>query len=206
MSISKIQKNLEGYNNFPPVELWNPALCEGQEFYIDREGEWFYNKSPIKNKKLLKLFSTVLRKDKNEYFLVTPVEKVPVKVELAPYKIIDFEVNDEKVQLITNLNFQFILDKTNTTRLINHNDSLIPLVNVRSNIEGFFNRNTYYKLVDLALEKEFIDNKLHRLLDKKSELAEAISKYPKIMERPILVSSDKAIIGRPPEKLLELIS
>tara|TARA_Y200000002_G_scaffold138415_1_gene114147 strand:+ start:488 stop:1018 length:531 start_codon:yes stop_codon:yes gene_type:complete len=158
MSISKIQKNLEGYNNFPPVELWNPALCEGQEFYIDREGEWFYNKSPIKNKKLLNLFSTVLRKDKNEYFLVTPVEKVPVKVELAPYKIIDFEVNDEKVQLITNLNFQFILDKTNTTRLINHNDSLIPLVNVRSNIEGFFNRNTYYKLVDLALEKEFIDN------------------------------------------------
>tara|TARA_Y100000741_G_scaffold336190_1_gene294635 strand:+ start:569 stop:1099 length:531 start_codon:yes stop_codon:yes gene_type:complete len=158
MSISKIQKNLEGYNNFPPVELWNPALCEGQEFYIDREGEWFYNKSPIKNKKLLNLFSTVLRKDKNEYFLVTPVEKVPVKVELAPYKIIDFEVNDEKVQLITNLNFQFILDKTNTTRLINHNDSLIPLVNVRSNIEGFFNRNTYYKLVDLALEKQFIDN------------------------------------------------
>lgn len=158
MSISKIQKNLEGYNNFPPVELWNPALCEGQEFYIDREGEWFYNKSPIKNKKLLNLFSTVLRKDKNEYFLVTPVEKVPVKVELAPYKIIDFDVNDEKVQLITNLNFQFILDKTNTTRLINHNDSLIPLVNVRSNIEGFFNRNTYYKLVDLALEKEFIDN------------------------------------------------
>ena len=158
MSISKIQKNLEGYNNFPPVELWNPALCEGQEFYIDREGEWFYNKSPIKNKKLLNLFSTVLRKDKNEYFLVTPVEKVPVKVELAPYKIIDFEVNDEKVQLITNLNFQFILDKTNTTRLKNHNDSLIPLVNVRSNIEGFFNRNTYYKLVDLALEKQFIDN------------------------------------------------
>ena len=158
MSISKIQKNLEGYNNFPPVELWNPALCEGQEFYIDREGQWFYNKSPIKNKKLLNLFSTVLRKDKNEYFLVTPVEKVPVKVELAPYKIIDFEVNDEKVQLITNLNFQFILDKTNTTRLINHNDSLIPLVNVRSNIEGFFNRNTYYKLVDLALEKQFIDN------------------------------------------------
>ena len=158
MSISKIQKNLEGYNNFPPVELWNPALCEGQEFYIDREGEWFYNKSPIKNKKLLNLFSTVLRKDKNEYFLVTPVEKVPVKVELAPYKIIDFEVNDEKVQLITNLNFQFILDKTNTTRLINHNDSLIPLVNVRSNIEGFFNRNTYYKLVDLALDKDFIDN------------------------------------------------
>lgn len=55
-------------------------------------------------------------------------------------------------------------------------------------------------------EKEFVENKLYRLLDKKSELAEAISKFPKIMERPILVSSDKAIIGRPPEKLLELIS
>jgi len=159
MSISKITKNLEGINNFPPVDSWNPELCEGQEFFIDREGEWFYNKSPIKNKKLINLFSTVLRKDKNEYFLVTPVEKVPVKVELAPYKIIDFEIGEESVELVTNLNFKFFLNKDNSTRLINYNDSSIPLVTVRKNIEGFFNRNTYYKLIDLALENDFIEDK-----------------------------------------------
>ena len=90
MSISKIKKDLEGQKKFPPVDQWNPDLCEGQEFFIDREGDWFYNNSPIKNKKLINLFSTVIRKDDNNYFLVTPVEKVPVKVELAPYKVIDF--------------------------------------------------------------------------------------------------------------------
>ncbi len=158
MSISKITKNLEGVTKFPPVDSWNPELCEGQEFFIDREGDWFHNESPIKNKKLINLFSTVLRKDNNEYFLVTPVEKVPVKVELAPYKIIDFQISEKKVELTTNLNFKFYLNKNNSTRLINYNDSYIPLVNVRSNIEGFFNRNIYYKLVDLALENNFIED------------------------------------------------
>ena len=159
MSISKITKSLAGITKFPPVDSWNPELCEGQEFFIDREGDWFHNESPIKNKKLINLFSTVLRKDNNEYFLVTPVEKVPVKVELAPYKIIDFEIINNKVELTTNLNFKFFLNKDNSTRLINYNNSHIPLVNVRSNIEGFFNRNTYYKLVDLALENDFIEDK-----------------------------------------------
>jgi hypothetical protein len=80
-----------------------------------------------------------------------------VKVELAPYQIIDFEFIQDNVKLVTNLNFEFILNLKNTTRLISHNDSLIPLVNVRSNIEGFFNRNTYYKLIDFALENKNID-------------------------------------------------
>jgi hypothetical protein len=150
---------LEGITKFPPVDTWNPELCEGQEFFIDREGDWFHNESPIKNKKLINLFSTVLRKDNKEYFLVTPVEKVPVKVELAPYKIIDFEIINNKVELTTNLNFKFYLNKDNSTRLIDYNNSFIPLVTVRSNIEGFFNRNTYYKLVDIALENDFIDDK-----------------------------------------------
>jgi len=105
MSISKITKNLEGVTKFPPVELWNPELCEGQEFFINREGDWFHNESPIKNKKLINLFSTVLRKDNNEYFLVTPVEKVPVKVELAPYKIIDFQISEKK----SRINYKFKL-------------------------------------------------------------------------------------------------
>ena len=158
MSISKITKDLQGLNQkFPPVEKWSPGLCEGQEFYINREGQWFYNNSEIKNKKLINLFSTVLRKDDDSYYLVTPVEKVPVKVELAPYQIIDFEFIQDNVKLVTNLNFEFILNLKNTTRLISHNDSLIPLVNVRSNIEGFFNRNTYYKLIDFALENKNID-------------------------------------------------
>ncbi len=160
MSITKIANNLRGQKDFPPVDTWNPKICEGQEFLINREGDWFYNDSPIKNKKLINLFSTVLKKEKKDYFLVTPVEKVPVKVELAPYKIIDFDINNENINLITNLNYDFILNKNNTTRLIKYDNSEIPLVRVRGNIEGFFNRNIYYKLIDLALDNNYIDQNI----------------------------------------------
>ena len=159
MSISKITKDLKGHDkDFPPVHLWNPELCEGQEFYIDRQGNWFYNDSPIKNYKLTKLFSTVIRKDDDEYFLITPHEKVPLKVELAPYKIIDYTFSDNYIRLSTNFDYDFILNKTNTTRLIKDNESSIPIVHVRNNIDGFFDRNTYYNLINYALKNEFIEN------------------------------------------------
>ena len=158
MSISKIANDLKNQKSFPPVDSWNPQLCEGQEFFINREGEWFYNNSPIKNNKLVNLFSTVLRRDIDDYYLITPFEKVLVKVELAPYKIIDFDLSDNNVKLITNLNYEFFLDKNNSTRLIRHDTTMIPLVIVRKNLEGFFNRNTYYKLIDIALENNYIDN------------------------------------------------
>ena len=108
--------------------------------------------------KLVNLFSTVLRKDLEDYYLVTPVEKVLVKVDLAPYKIVDFKINDKSIILETNLNYDFELNDVNTTKLIKENNTSIPIVNVRNNIEGFFNRNTYYKLVDWALERNFIEN------------------------------------------------
>tara|TARA_B100001027_G_C16239529_1_gene318667 strand:+ start:341 stop:874 length:534 start_codon:yes stop_codon:yes gene_type:complete len=159
MSITKLANDLQGQRKkFPPVNEWNPELCEGQEFFINREGDWFYNDSPIKNNKLVNLFSTVLRKDSEDYYLVTPVEKVLVRVDLAPYKIIDFKINDKSIILQTNLNYDFELNDVNTTKLIKDNNTSIPIVNVRNNIEGFFNRNTYYKLVDWALDRNFIEN------------------------------------------------
>ena len=156
MNISKITDSLKGHEKgFPPVDKWNPDLCIGPEFIIDREGNWYYDNSQIKNTKLINLFASVLKKEQENYYLVTPVEKIVVNVDIAPYKIIDFEVIDDNIKLITNLNYDFYLDKDHTTRLIEMDDALIPLVNVRSNIEGFINRNTYYKLVDFALEMNF---------------------------------------------------
>ena len=71
MSISKIANNIKSdKSDFPPVHLWEPELCVGQEITINREGDWLYNNSPIKNTKLVKLFSSVLRNDNGSYFLV----------------------------------------------------------------------------------------------------------------------------------------
>ena len=81
------------------------------------------------------LFSTVLKKESNDYFLVTPVEKVLVKVEIAPYVIIDFKMTNDSIMLITNMNYKFVLNKDNSTRLIEYQNSIIPIVKVRNNIE-----------------------------------------------------------------------
>ena len=97
MNISKITESLKGHDQrFPPVEKWNPELCDGHEFLIDREGNWFYDGSAIKNIKLINLFASVLKKEGNSYYLVTPIEKIIVKTDLAPYKIIDFEIVEPK--------------------------------------------------------------------------------------------------------------
>mgnify|MGYP000139952152 CR=1 FL=1 len=156
MKLEDLSKQIEQTPGFPPVHLWNPDLCEGQEFFIDREGEWFYNNSPIKNYKLTKLFSTVLRKDDDSYYLVTPHEKVPLKTAIAPYVITDFNFNNESLELVTNFEYSFLINEVNTIKLINFEDTLIPLVHVRDNIKGFFNRSTYYNLINLALEKNNI--------------------------------------------------
>ena len=137
-------------------------MCEGQEFYIDREGEWFYNNSPVKNYRLTKLFSTVLRKDDNSYYLVTPHEKVPLKTAIAPYVITDFNFNNEDLELVTNFEYSFVVNEINSIKLINFEDTLIPIVHVRDNIEGFFNRSTYYNLINFALENNnIIDDTLY---------------------------------------------
>ena len=154
MNISKITESLKGHDQrFPPVEKWNPELCDGNEFLIDREGNWFYDGSAIKNIKLINLFASVLKKEGNSYYLVTPIEKIIVKTDLAPYKIIDFEIVDDNIKLITNLNYDFFLDGDHVSRLVKYEESYVPLVIVRNNIEGFINRNTYYKLVDLAISQ-----------------------------------------------------
>ena len=161
MSISKIANNIKSdKSDFPPVHLWEPELCIGQEITINREGDWLYNNSPIKNTKLVKLFSSVLRNDNGSYFLVTPYEKVPVFSELAPYVITDFDISDNIITLHTNLDYSFPLNDQNTTRLVKYQNTIIPLVHVRSGIDGFFNRAIYYKLVDLALEENIIINNI----------------------------------------------
>src|SRR5947209_11503564 len=69
----------------PPVHLWNPAFCGDLDMRIARDGTWFYNGTPIGRPALVRLFASILRKDEDRYVLVTPVEKVGIKVEDVPF-------------------------------------------------------------------------------------------------------------------------
>ena len=141
---------------YPPVHLWNPDLCEGVEMKIDREGNWFYQNSIIGRDKLKILFSRILKLEEGKYFLVTPVEKVPVTVDLAPYMIIDYEVDSDHRNIIlkTNLDLSIPLDNDHRLELKNIGDEDIPFVHVRNNIEGFISRSVYYSLIEIALNQD----------------------------------------------------
>ena len=141
---------------YPPVHLWNPDLCEGVEMKIDREGNWFYQGSIIGRDKLKILFSRILKLEEGKYFLVTPVEKVPVTVDLAPYMIVDYEVDLDHKNIIlkTNLDLSIPLDKDHQLELKKIGDEHIPFVHVRNNIEGFISRSVYYSLIEIALKQD----------------------------------------------------
>ena len=73
--------NEPGGKGLPPVHLWNPPFCGNIDMRIASDGTWFYQKTPIGRPALVKLFSTVLKREGDKYFLVTPVEKVGIVVE-----------------------------------------------------------------------------------------------------------------------------
>jgi hypothetical protein len=162
MNISNLTDKIKKFSDdvFPPVDSWNPDLCKGQEIRIDRNGDWFYNESLIKNKKIVKLFSKVLRNDDGDYFLVTPSEKVPVNVEIAPYMIIDFDIDTNKnITFHSNFNYSFKLDFSHPVYLKQVNGVFLPIVNVRpKKIEGFLARNVYYRFLNFATEEGFTKN------------------------------------------------
>ena len=72
-----------------PVHLWNPPFCGDLDIRIARDGTWFYLGTPIGRHELVKLFSSIIRKDGDDYFLVTPVEKVGIRVDDAPFVAVD---------------------------------------------------------------------------------------------------------------------
>nr|MCW1949850.1 DUF1285 domain-containing protein [Octadecabacter sp.] len=87
----------------PPVETWNPPFCGDLDIRIARDGTWFYLGTPIGRIELVKLFSTIIRKDGDDYYLVTPVEKVGITVEDAPFVAVDFERAGDDLRFETNV-------------------------------------------------------------------------------------------------------
>ena len=141
-------------DTFPPVEDWNPPLCDNVDMRIDRAGKWYFMNSPIGRDRMVKLFSRVLRKDDEEYFLVTPVEKIKIHVEDKPFLIVDFEVTKSDDQQIisfkTNTEEVFTVNEDHPIRIETNlsTNEPSPYVLVRKNLEGLLSRNVYYALID----------------------------------------------------------
>jgi len=142
----------------PPVERWNPPYCGDIGMAIKTDGTWFYQGSPIGRMPLVKLFSRVLRRDEDgRHYLVTPVEKVDVAVDDAPFLAVEMEVRGERAE-------QDLVFRTNVDDIVTcgpahpirfereaGSDGLKPYITVRGRLEALVTRAVYYDLVELAL-------------------------------------------------------
>ena len=142
--------------SLPPIEKWNPPFCGDIDMTISKSGKWYYMGSEIKRPAMVKLFSGILRLESdNSYYLVTPVEKVRIQVEDAPFvaEAITKEQSEgmNTVTFRTNLNDEIVLSKENPLSIeIKKNDEPSPYITVRNNLRALISRSVFYELVDLA--------------------------------------------------------
>ncbi len=147
---------LAGKRGLPPVHLWNPEFCGDLDMRIARDGTWFYLGTPIGRKPLVKLFSSILRKDGNDYFLVTPVEKVGITVDDAPFVAVDFETDgvgeDQVITFTTQVDETVAAGPLNPIRVAKDAETgePSPYVLVRANLEALIDRKSFYRLVDIG--------------------------------------------------------
>jgi uncharacterized protein len=142
----------------PPVHLWNPPFCGDLDMRIAGDGTWYYIGTPIGRPALVRLFSTILKREDGKHFLVTPVEKVGIRVDDAPFLAVEMlEQNGEGGRLLrfrTNVDDWVSCDAAHRLRFEASADGgLTPYLHVRAGLWAKVTRAVYYDLVDIGEER-----------------------------------------------------
>ncbi|MCI4589660.1 DUF1285 domain-containing protein [Sphingobium sp. BYY-5] len=142
----------------PPVEKWNPDHCGDSEMRIARDGTWFHQGSPIGRETMVRLFSSILRREPDgSHVLVTPVEKLDIAVEDAPFVAVELKTEGEGRDrtLIFRLNSGDLVTAgpDNAIALRETPDGPHPYLHVRGGLEALVTRSVYYELMNLALDE-----------------------------------------------------
>jgi uncharacterized protein len=166
MAIARLLKDEAGNDpkGLPPVHRWNPPFCGDINMEIKRNGQWFYMGTPIGRPALVKLFSSVLRRDDDgAYYLVTPVEKVRIRVEDKPFLAVLVDRYEE-----AGLSYLCFSAQTGDKVVAGPDHPLqvdfaddgepSPYVHLRDRLEARVSRNVYYQLVEWGIERE-VDGK-----------------------------------------------
>ncbi len=141
----------------PPVESWHPGHCGDSGMRIARDGTWFHDGSPIGRKTLVALFASILRKDGDDYVLVTPAEKLAITVEDAPFLAVLLDVEGagraQRLVFTTNVGDDTVAGPDNPIRVETDPDTgaPAPYVHVRKGLEARIARAVFYQLADLAV-------------------------------------------------------
>ncbi|QTH22402.1 DUF1285 domain-containing protein [Rhizorhabdus wittichii] len=145
-------------NRLPPVEKWNPAHCGDSFMRIASDGTWFHEGSPIGRAAMVRLFSTILRREPDGgYVLVTPVEKLSIAVDDAPFVAVEMKVEGEgrerRIAFRLNTGDLVVADAAHPLRIVERDDGPHPYVTVRKGLDALIARPVYYEMVNLALDE-----------------------------------------------------
>jgi len=155
LSLAELQKLIDE-RRLPPVDKWNPDRCGHSDMRIARDGTWFHQGTPIRRPAMVRLFSTVLRREPDgTHVLVTPVEKLDIEVEATAFRAVEMSV-DGKGQS-TCIAFRLdsgdviILGPDHPLRIVETESGPSPRLLVRHGLEAELTRSVYYELAELAL-------------------------------------------------------
>jgi len=142
----------------PPVHLWNPAFCGDIDMRIARDGTWFYCGTPIGREAMVRLFASILKREEGRFYLVTPVEKVGITVEDAPFQAVEMEMestlNGHAAVFRTNVGDVVTAGPQHPLRFRRDggNDGIVPYIHVRGRLEARVTRAVTYDLMGLGEE------------------------------------------------------
>jgi uncharacterized protein len=144
----------------PPVELWNPPFCGDLDMRIAADGTWFYLKTPIGRPALVKLFASVLKREGDSYFLVTPVEKCGIRVDDAPFLAVELKVESSAAGRVlsfrTNVDDWVACGPQHQLRFEPEagTGGLKPYLHIRRDLWAKVTRALFFDLVELGEERE----------------------------------------------------
>lgn len=146
-----------GSQRYPPVHAWTPEQCGEIDIRIARDGGWYYQGSPIARRRMVRLFASVLKREGDAYYLVTPVEKLKIAVDDAPYVAVALERHgagrDQTLAFRTQTDELVIADAEHPIRVETDagTGAPSPYVHVRDGLEALIARPVYYELAEIAL-------------------------------------------------------
>lgn len=149
-------QQLKGQEGIPPLEQWNPEFCGDIDMRIARDGRWYYEGSPIGREAMVRMFSRVLWKEGDKYFLKTPVEKVGIQVEDVPFQVVsvEHEMGAKGVEMVftTSTGDRVRADAEHPIRVEfdRKTQEPTPYLMIRFGMEGRISRNVYYQMVELG--------------------------------------------------------
>jgi len=155
--LAEIQAEAAHTRKLPPVEQWNPPFCGDLDIRIGVDGTWFYLGTPIGRPGLVRLFSTILRRDVDgKHYLVTPVEKVGIRVDDAPFTAVRVDARGsgdaQELEFTTNVGDSVVADADHPLRVQTDPADFTPrpYLRVRGRLDALVSRAVFYELVSMA--------------------------------------------------------